>query len=210
MTWNDEDPNGPWRRPDAPAPPPPPPGSFGSAPPPPPPAGPPPPPGNPFGAAPVPGVPFAPAHFVAGKPPRPAIPVPGWLMVAGAVLVIVGTVLPWKTFGDVSINGFDEYVTWTDDGLIRQTPGGLFVFFAVVMLAFGITALAAGRVLAVVIIAIIVGAGLALFSAAEWAIYADNDGFVDGGDISFGIPVMLVGSLLALGGAIAGCAKRRR
>lgn len=154
-------------------------------------------------------MPFGPA-----RPPRPAIPVAGWLMIAGGVLIVIGTIIPWKTFGSQSINGFDRYVSWTDDGYLEQTPGGIFVFAAVVLAAFGITSLAAKRVLAVVIIAIIVAAGTALFSAGELAIYGDDQGpfgqTVELGNLSAGIPVMLVGSLVALGGAIAGCAKRRR
>ena len=158
----------------------------------------------------MPAAPYASVPFVPAKPPRPAIPVAGWLMIAGAALVIIGTFIPWKTAGSQSINGFDEYVTLTDEGILTQTPGGIFIFFALVMLAFGITALAAGRVLAVVIIGIVVAAGLALFSAGELAIYGDNDNFYGGGDLSAGIPVMLVGSLVALAGSIVGCAKRRR
>lgn len=228
VTWNDnDDPNAQWRRPDDSAPPaaPPPPSGGAPAPPPPPPSSgsvPPPPPASPFGAAPsyggsgyaVPAAPYGAVPFVPGKPPRPAIPVAGWLMVVGAVLIIVGTIIPWKTFGSQSINGFDRYVSWTDDGYLEQTPGAIFVFGAVVLLAFGITSLLAKRVLPVVIIAIVTAAGIALFSAGELAIYSDDQGpfgqSVELGDISAGIPLMLIGALIALAGAITGCAKRRR
>jgi hypothetical protein len=159
-------------------------------------------------------MPYAASPFVMSKPPRPAIPVAGWLMVVGAVLIIVGTIIPWKTFGGESINGFDRYVSWTDDGYLEQTPGGIFVFGAVVLLAFGITSLVAKRVLPVIIIAIVTATGLALFSAGELAIYGDDEGpfgqAIELGDLSAGIPVMLVGSLIALAGAITGCARRRR
>ena len=190
-----------------------------SPPPPPPPRGqtatPPPPPPSPYGFT-TPGYPTIgpgmPAAFAPGKPPRPATPVAGWLMIAGAVLTAIGCFLPWLTiegsFGDVSFNGFDDLGPLDDEPAL----GGAFLFFGLVMLGFGIATLLAKRILAIMIIGIVVASISMLGAAGKFSDY--NDTFVDGGPIGVelgaGLPVVAVGSAVALAGAIVGCAKRRR
>jgi hypothetical protein len=168
----------------------------------------------------------APVSFaeIRTKPPRPAITVAGFLMLIGGVIVGVGAALPWLT--DVaadflnpdgsrpgsSITGFDYWYNIGDD--IRQgrfvelqRPGPTFVFFAVVLAAFGITSLAAKRLLAIVILAIVFATITALFGLGELGHYNDTKGT---GSLGPGLPVIVFGAVLALAGSIAGCAKRRR
>jgi hypothetical protein len=125
-------------------------------------------------------------------------------MIAGAVLAGVGCFLPWLTIGDTTIDGFDE---GPDDVAL----GGGIIFFALVLLAMGITTLAAKRILAIAIVGIVTAALCLLASAAQLADYSD---FADvplfDAEIGAGLPVIVVGSLLALAGAIVTCAKRRR
>ena len=119
-----------------------PPAVTGTPPPPPParPSAPPPPPGSPPGVPavgygtppgyPAPGYGTPPVLVGAAKPPRPASPIGGVLMIAGAVIAAVGCFLPWLTIADTTINGFDE---GPDDAAL----GGGVIFFALVLLGHG-------------------------------------------------------------------------
>lgn len=191
--------------------PPPPPGPT---PPPPPPQGPPL-SRHPGAAPPPPG--FVPGGYAQGgngippgygpaQPPRPDTKVAAWLMLAGAVIVAVGCFIPWLSGSGDSVNGFDDLRIDFDD---EAASGFVFMFFAVVMLAFGITTLAAKRLLPIMIIGIVVASVSVLGSLAEYSDYRD---FADifGADVGPGLPIVILGSAVALGGAIAGCAKRRR
>jgi len=84
----------------------------------------------------------------------------------------------------------------------------VFIFLAVVMLGFGITTLAAKRLLPIMIIGIIIAAFSALGALGVYADYDDKYGTV--ADMGAGLPVVAIGSLVALAGGIVGCAKRRR
>jgi hypothetical protein len=129
-------------------------------------------------------------------------------MIGGAVLIVIGCILPWLSARGSSLNGFDEFIALSDNPFESQTPGPMFVFFAAVMAGFGITTLAAKRLLAIMIIGIVVGAFTVLAGAAELAHYSD---YAEGGrSLGAGLPVVLAGSLATLAGAIAGCARRRR
>jgi hypothetical protein len=143
--------------------------------------------------------------FVApAKPPRPASPVGGWLMVIGALVAGLGAFLPWLTVSDVTINGFDE-------GPDEAALGGGVIFFGLVLLGMGITTLAAKRILPIAIIGIVSAALLLLVGAAQLADYSDyaDIPFIDA-EIGPGLPVVVLGSLVALAGAIVTCARRRR
>jgi hypothetical protein len=149
--------------------------------------------------------------FGAQRPPRPPIPVAASLLLAGGVLMIVGTIVPWLTRGDASINGFDEYLSINyENNFDLQAPGAMFVFFAVVMIAFAIASFAARKVLALMIIGIVVGAFSILAAAAELAHYNDTRDWFVAADLGVGLPLVLLGGVTGTAGAIAGCAKRRR
>jgi hypothetical protein len=140
------------------------------------------------------------------KPPRPASPIGGALMIAGAVIAAIGCFLPWLSDPLLGgeINGFDE---GPDDAAL----GGGVIFFALVLLGMGITTLAAKRILPIAIIGIVAAALCLLVGAAQLADYSDWVDFRDdGAELEVGLPVVVLGSLVALAGAIITCAKRRK
>jgi hypothetical protein len=124
-------------------------------------------------------------------------------MIGGGVAGAIGCFLPWLTFRGLSVNGFDDLTGPLDD---EPATGGLFIVLAVVMFGFGITTLAARRLLPIMIIGIVVAAFGTLGAIAEYSDY--DDSFI--GDMGPGLPVVVLGSAVALAGAIVGCAKRKR
>jgi hypothetical protein len=155
------------------------------------------------GYAPPPGYapyPTAPAQ----KPPRPAVPNAAYLLIAGGVLMIIGSALNWFSLAGEDFNGFSKIGD-------SQKDGPAFVFFAVVAIGAAITFLAAKRVLAVAIIACVLEA-FAMFAAiADLSDVNDfSDLFGDAVSTGPGLYVVLLGSLLALAGSIVALSKRRR
>jgi len=147
-----------------------------------------------------------PPGYGPGQPPRPDTKVAGYLMLGGALVIAIGCFLPWlSVVGDESFNGFDEVFLSSDD----EPSGYVFIFLAAVMLGFGITTLAAKRLLPIMIIGIVVASISLLGSLAEYSDFRDVaiGRRVDTGG---GLPIVILGSAIALGGAIAGCSKRRR
>lgn len=137
------------------------------------------------------------------KPPRPRVTVPGLLLVGGAILLIIGTFLPWVRGNGLSFNGWDLY-----DINQESSDAGAFVAFGVILGGFGIALVAAGRVLAVAILAVIVAAFAAI--AAFVDVTDDDDLSLFGFETAFGLYVILVGALIALAGSIWALAIRRR
>ena len=78
----------------------------------------------------------------------------------------IGCFLPWLTIADATINGFDE-------GPGEDAGSSAVVFFAVVLVAMGITTLAAKRILAIAVIGIVAASFSLLISAAQLADYSD-------------------------------------
>jgi len=181
-----------------------PPGRPSATPPPPPPPQGPPLSGYALGAPP-PNMPYPPGYAPA-SPPRPDSRVAALLMLVGALVITAGCFLPWLSGRGRDFNGFDDLTGSFDD---EAASGYVFVFFAAILLAFGITTLAAKRLLPIMIIGIVVAAISLVGSLAEYSDYRDLAAFIDA-DTGAGLPVVILGSALALGGAIAGCAQRRR
>jgi len=129
--------------------------------------------------------------------------------------MILGSFLTWfslDAFGtSQSFNGFTSGGT----GDVRDGP--VFVFLAVVVGGLGVALLAARRVLAVAIVAVVFSVFSLLAARADlsdvsnakklFAALSPGEGGVSWGP---GLWVILLGSLLALGGSIAALAKRRR
>jgi hypothetical protein len=140
------------------------------------------------------------------QPPRPAAPVGAYLAIAGAILLIVGSFLTWFSVGDMDVTGFTDDFGDTKDGPV-------FVTFGVLFLAFGITTLLAKRVLAVAIIGVVLAVLAIMAGLADYGDVTDaEDLFGDSATFSAGpgLPVIIVGGLLALAGSIVVLAKRRR
>lgn len=155
---------------------------------------------------------FGPAPFSDStvKGPRPRVPVGAILMIAGAVIAILATLLPWASFDNESLNGYDDFVLFSDDGLQRLSNPAVFnVIGAVIMLGLGIATLAAGRVLAVTIIGIVSGVLGILGGLIVLVLIAD---FTDSFGLSLGIGVILqpIAPIVSLAGAIIATAKRRK
>ena len=141
------------------------------------------------------------------KPLRPAVTVGAALLVGGAALMILGSFLTWFTILGVSSSGFSS---GDDDG---SKDGPIFLVLGLLLLGFGIAQLAARKVLAIGILAIIVavsGLFAVLFDLSD---VSDSVDLADsiGIDASSGpgLWIILIGSMIALAGAIATVAKRR-
>jgi hypothetical protein len=149
--------------------------------------------------------------FVSAKPPRPRTTAAALLMLIGGAAMIVGAVLPWISDSGSDYNAFEEWTIGDFPNLfIEDTPpGGMFVLLGAVLIGFGITTLAAGRILPIMIIGIVFAAFAVLGTITHLADYVD---VTDSTSASLrpGIIVTMIGSAAALAGAIAGCATRRR
>lgn len=217
------------------APPTPPPGpqqGWGQAPPPPgpqqgwgqgaPPAGPGGYPGNQ-------GYPQAPGYppgygYPAPKRPRPKAIVGGALLVAAAVLVVIGTVLPWVTAGGNSVNGFDHYVctsssfagdicyaseeapsAWEGESadVTLSSPGIFGILGALTLLGFGLPLLIAGRILPVAILGLI-AASIGVLASLVFVIIVARAADDMGASLGIGIWVQALGPIVGvIGGIIA-------
>lgn len=187
------------------------------------------PPPPPYGYAPVPpGYPPQPV-----KQPRPRARVGGLLMLVGLALAVAGCILPWVNSSDGSLNGFDvfycddelECVATSDpDPTITdlygnsinefESPAIAAVFGIVIMTAFAIVLLAAGRVLAIAIIALIMSifgvlAGL-LFVALAAGTEFVNGFEVPADGIGIGVLLHLLGALVTAAASIVALVQRNR
>lgn len=168
-----------------------------------------PPPMQPPGYTPYGQVAYSPAAATV-KGPRPDVKVGGGLIVLGSILSIVAVFLPWADSGGQTFSGLDDYF-WIDGFTFYNldAPGVTPIVVGIVMAGLGITLIAAGRVLAVAIIAIV---GAAIASVIGIAMIGLMTSFIDaqGGNIGFGVILQPIAPLLSLAGAIAATAKRRR
>jgi hypothetical protein len=123
-------------------------------------------------------------------------------MIAGAVVIVIGSFLTWFTIGDTDVNGFSDL-----GGQDRDGPA--FVGFAVILAAFGITTLAARRLLPIAILAVVFASFALIFALADYGDVSDLEdlGLAEAGP---GLPVVVVGALIALAGGIVALARRRR
>jgi hypothetical protein len=141
------------------------------------------------------------------KPPRPAVQVGSMLLIAGGVLLILGSFLEWFNIEGESFNGF------SGDGENEVKDGPVFVFFGLLALGFGIAQLMAKRVLAVAILAVVFASFALLGALADLGDVSDLQDLADTFGAEFsqgpGLWVILLGACAALAGGIATLAKRR-
>lgn len=213
-----------------PASPPPPPPGFGpqpASPPPPPPYGPAPsapaygqPPAAPAApnaptpyppapgfAQPVPGYTAYGTAPVTSKPPRPSVTLAAILLLAGGALTILGCALTWFEANGVTVTGFTTF------GEEDVNDGPFFTFMAVLLIAFGITFLAARRVFVLAIIGVIAAGIVILAGIGDYSDVRDfKEVFGEFGDISIGpgLPIVILGGLVSLAGSILALTKRRK
>lgn len=135
-------------------------------------------------------------------PPRPKAPTAAWLLIGGAAVMVLGSFLTWFTIGGEDITGFSEL-----GGEERDGPA--FVVFAVILAGFGITTLAARRLLPIAILAVVFASFALIFALVDYGDISDLEdvGLVEAGP---GVPIVILGALIALAGGIVALAKRRR
>jgi hypothetical protein len=123
-------------------------------------------------------------------------------MIGGAVLMVIGSFLTWFSIDGQDVTGFTELAG-------DERDGPVFVGFGVILAAFGITTLAARRLLPIAILAVIFAGFGVIFSLADYSDISDFEevGLVEAGP---GVPIVIIGSLIALAGGIVALAKRRR
>lgn len=189
-------------------PPPPPPPPWGASQPPtssPPFGGPskPPPPPSPFGyGTPLdagPGIPQAPVTR-----PRPAVTAAAVLLLAGGLLVAIGSFVTWFSVPGVSFTGFSS----SSDDTTRDGP--VFLTLGLLLIAAGVILLVARRILGVAIAAIVVAVGAIVAGFADLADILDLKDRFGVVTVGPGLYMCIIGGLVALGGAIAATARRRR
>jgi hypothetical protein len=126
-------------------------------------------------------------------------------MIAGAVVMIIGSALTWFTIGGVDITGFSQL-----GGQDRDGPA--FAGLAVILAAFGITTLLARRLLPIAILAVVFASFAAVIAFSDYGDVTDLEN-LDRADVFAvgpGLPVVIAGGLIALAGGIVALAKRRR
>ena len=135
-------------------------------------------------------------------PPRPKAPTAAWLLIGGAAVIVLGSFLTWFTIGGEDISGFSEL-----GGEDRDGPA--FVVFAVILAGFGITTLAARRLLPIAILAVVFASFALIFALVDYGDISDLEdvGLVEAGP---GVPIVILGALIALAGGIVALARRRR
>jgi hypothetical protein len=123
-------------------------------------------------------------------------------MIGGAVLMVIGSFLTWFSIDGQDVTGFTELAG-------DERDGPAFVGFAVILAAFGITTLAARRLLPIAILAVVFAGFAVIFALADYSDISDLEeiGIVEAGP---GVPIVIIGSLVALAGGIVALAKRRR
>ena len=148
----------------------------------------------------------------APKSPRPPVVAGSVLIIVGAAMMIVGSFLTWFSL-DVGLGGSESFNGFASDGGDMR-DGPVFVFLAVVVGGLGLALLLARKVLAVAIIAVVFASFSIMAALADISDVSDAKDTlgVFGGALKWGpgLWVILVGTLVALGGSIAALAKRRR
>ena len=142
------------------------------------------------------------------KPPAPPVTVGAGLLVLGGVLMIVGSFLNWFDFDGATFNGFTSGL---ED--FTNVKGGIFDVLGALAVGFGVTQLAAKKILALGIIGAVTSAiGLIIGLKA----LSDVNDFVDlgrflGFDVSTGpgLYVATAGAIVATIGSLATIAKQR-
>lgn len=138
---------------------------------------------------------------------RPRATVPALLLVAGASLAVLGSLLAWATFPDAvanqgvprTFNGFTQLAGESKDG-------PFFTAFAALLAAFGLTLLFAKRVVELLLLGAILAGFGAVAAVIDLIDVADPDGVPAAfqPNVGAGLPVVVGGFVLALAGTIVG------
>jgi hypothetical protein len=126
--------------------------------------------------------------------------------VAGGALAFLGVFLPWVNLRGDSLSGLDDLLT--SEGTLLEAPGLAALVGGAIAVSLGVTLLAAGRVLAVAIVAIVLSAIGMLVGLGFVVIAADVASWTSG-SVGIGVIMQPIGPALALVGSIVATAKRR-
>ncbi len=133
-------------------------------------------------------------------------------MIIGALVSIIGTFLPWVTFGNDSVNGYETYFFGDDfDAVEWNNPGAFVVGAMVLVIISAVIVLAAGRRVATWIIALLTagfGGLMSLGAIGAVGSVLDSASFVDDLNFGFGVGLCLLGAVIAGVGAIIVAAKK--
>ncbi len=178
---------------------------------PPPPSAPPPP--EPYGGSPNAAPPPPPSFQTEGvtmgeRAPRPNVRIGATLLMAGAIAHGAAVFLPWFSFEGQTLNGRDDFLT--KDLTVLHSPGTFWLFFGAVLFGLGLALFLAGRNLAVAIISVVVAVLAAFISLIGIGAAGNMKDVAGGGKVGIGAILGILSALVALSGAIAALAKRRR
>lgn len=138
---------------------------------------------------------------------RPRATVPGAMLIAGAALAALGSLLTWATFPDaVATQGVARTFNGFTDLAGESKDGPFFVAFAALLAAFGITLLLARRVAAVLILGLILAGFGAIAAVLDLLDITDPDGVPAAlqPSLGVGLPVVIGGFAVAFVGSILG------
>lgn len=139
--------------------------------------------------------------------PRPAAIVGALLTLTGAIIVGVGASLTWFSLGETDFDGFSEIDPTTSDASLGVT----FVTLAVIVAGLAVTTLAARRILPIAIVAVVLTAFLTVAGVGKYTDLRDDVRQFEGfGAVGLGLPVIILGAVVALVGSILVLARRRR
>jgi hypothetical protein len=130
------------------------------------------------------------------------------VVLAGGALVAIGSFVTWFTIAGISFTGFSR--SGSDD--VRDGP--FFLTFGLILVVLGVLLLALRKVLGIAIAAIVVAGLTVIFALADLGDVSDAHDRANAFGLDFsvgaGLYLCVVGGVVALGGAIAATAKRRR
>jgi hypothetical protein len=143
---------------------------------------------------------------------RPSAAVAGVMLLFGAALVALGSVLTWGTFPDaVAVSGVPRTFNGFTELAGESKDGPFFAGFAAILAAFGITLLLARRVAALLILGGILAGFGAVAAVIDLLDVADPDGVPAAWQpsVGLGLPVVVGGFVLAFVGALIGLVRGR-
>lgn len=139
--------------------------------------------------------------------PRPVL----WsaLILVSAILAVASAYVPWIT--DPTMTGMAEF-TFDDGTTVAQVPapGSLTVMGGILIAGIGIALFAAGRMMALAIIGIVLSGLGVLAGLGLVVIIAQNQDAIAGSQMGIGALAQPVIPMIALAGSIGALVRRRR
>jgi hypothetical protein len=157
-------------------------------------------------------------HLQQGKQPssapaaRPSATMAGVMLLIGAALAALGSVLTWGEFPDaVVVPGIPRTFDGFTELAGESTDGPFFAVFAAILAVFGVTLLLAKRITALLVLGGILAGFGAVAAVIDLLDVADPDGVPAAlqPSVGLGLPVVVGGFVLAFVGAVIGLVRGR-